>query len=51
MTYTNRTGDNAIQEWNARTEEVTTLVASGLSKPTGVAVDAAPQKAFGAAAA
>jgi len=32
-------GNNAIKEWSAATQQVTTLVASGLHGPTGVAVD------------
>ena len=32
-------GDNAIEEWNAATGQVTTLVSSGLTYPVGVAVD------------
>ncbi len=36
--YIADTSNNAIKEWNAATQQVTTLV-SGLSGPTGVAVD------------
>jgi len=32
-------GNNAIKEWNASTQQVTTLVSTGLSNPSGVAVD------------
>jgi hypothetical protein len=32
-------GDNAIKEWSASTQQVTTLVSSGLNWPYGVAVD------------
>jgi sugar lactone lactonase YvrE len=32
-------GDNTIMEWSASTQQVTTLVSSGLSEPFGVAVD------------
>ena len=31
--------NNAIKEWNVSTQQVTTLVPSGLSFPFGVAVD------------
>ena len=34
-------GHNAIKEWNASTQQLTTLVSTGLSSPHGVAVDAA----------
>ena len=39
--YIADTGDNAIKEWNASTQTVSTLASSGLSGPRGVAVDAA----------
>ncbi len=39
--YIADTYHNAIKEWNASTQMVTTLVSSGLNHPTGVAVDAA----------
>ncbi len=39
--YIADSGDNAIKEWNAQTEVVTTLVSAGLRYPTGVAVDGA----------
>ena len=39
--YIADTGNNAIKEWNASTQQVTTLVSSGLNGPQGVAVDAA----------
>ena len=32
-------GKNAIYEWNASTQQVTTLVSTGLNSPQGVAVD------------
>ena len=35
------TDNNAIKEWNAATQTVTTLVSSGLDHPFGVAVDEA----------
>ena len=37
--YIADTGDNAVKEWNAATQTVSTLVSSGLSSPQGVAVD------------
>ena len=39
--YVADTYDDAINEWNASTQAVTTLVSSALAGPTGVAVDAA----------
>ena len=39
--YIADTSHNAIKEWNATTQQVTTLVSSGLSGPFGVAVDGA----------
>ena len=33
-------GSNAIKEWNATTQTVSTLVSPGLNLPNGVAVDA-----------
>ena len=33
--------DNAIKEWNAATQTLSTLVSSGLKYPSDVAVDAA----------
>src|SRR5580658_670165 len=38
--YIADTGDNAIQEWVAATQQMTTLVSAGLNAPHGVAVDA-----------
>jgi sugar lactone lactonase YvrE len=37
--YIADTLNNAIKEWNASTQQVTTLVSSGLNQPTAVAVD------------
>ena len=37
--YIADSGNNAIKEWNAATQQVTTLVSSGLGSPSGVAVD------------
>ena len=37
--YIADTNHNAIKEWNATTQTVTTLVSSGLNNPCGVAVD------------
>ncbi len=37
--YIADTCDNAIKEWNATTNAVSTLVASGLNQPQGVALD------------
>ncbi len=37
--YIADTGNNAVEEWNAATRQVTTLVSSGLDLPAGVAVD------------
>ena len=34
-------GSQAIEEWNSSTQQVTTLVSSGLNSPQGVAVDSA----------
>ena len=39
--YIADSNDNAVKEWNAATQTVTTLVSSGLFHPSGVAVDAA----------
>ena len=39
--YIADTGNNAIKEWNVTTQQVTTLVSSGLNHPEGVAVDGA----------
>jgi DNA-binding beta-propeller fold protein YncE len=39
--YIADTGNNAIEEWTAASDAVTTLVSSGLSNPGGVAVDGA----------
>ena len=39
--YIADTDNNAIEEWNATTQTVTTLVSSGLNEPGGVAVDGA----------
>ena len=39
--YIADTYNNAIKEWSAATGQVTTLLASGLNEPTGVAVDGA----------
>jgi len=39
--YIADTGHNAIAEWNAATQQLTSLVSSGLSAPAGVAVDGA----------
>ena len=37
--YIADSGNNAIKEWSASTQQVTTLVSSGLNHPEGVAVD------------
>ena len=37
--YIADTGNDAVEEWNAATRQVTTLVSSGLNLPAGVAVD------------
>ena len=37
--YIADTNNNAIKEYNASTQQVTTLVSSGLNTPKGVAVD------------
>jgi uncharacterized protein (TIGR03437 family) len=37
--YIADTGNNAVEEWNAATRQVTALVSSGLNLPAGVAVD------------
>ena len=37
--YIADTGNDAIKEWNAATQTVSTLVSSGLIDPAGVAVD------------
>jgi sugar lactone lactonase YvrE len=37
--YIGDTLDNAVKEWNAGTQQVSTLVGSGLNYPAGVAVD------------
>jgi sugar lactone lactonase YvrE len=39
--YVANYGSNAIEEWNASTQQLTTLVSSGLSHPWAVAVDGA----------
>ncbi len=33
------TNNNAVKEWSASTQQVTTLVSSGLNAPMGVATD------------
>ena len=42
--YIADTGNNAIKEWNAATQTVSTLVSSGLNYPYGVAVDGVGQR-------
>ena len=37
--YIADTGNNAIREWNASTQQMTTLVTAGLNAPHGIAVD------------
>ncbi|HLY16683.1 MAG TPA: FG-GAP-like repeat-containing protein [Bryobacteraceae bacterium] len=37
--YVSDTGNNALKQWNAATQQVTSLISSGLKGPAGLAVD------------